>query len=261
MNLPRKGYARVGDAIAELGKELHRTAWTGEESPTKPKPLNETSRGSFGVGADDSAHAQAEEAHQRYRIAAYLLLQKLAIGERLAFVLSRSTGEISGPISGDFWQRDRALGFLVDGEVPVEWWQPTPPDYGLTGLHEWSVDADPPEYGRLFIAPQTAESPVSIGSAARPRMQTLTSNSAAPDAAIVATKGAGGRPRKHDWEAVQLELVRLDHEDGIANKTTSDLVRHVLKWCEETGKLEPAESEIKKRIRAVRGALGIRIDS
>lgn len=255
MNFPRNGYIGSSDVVAQMGKGFLGSAWTGEESPTRP--MNEMSGGNSGTIGKDGAHARAEEAHQRYRAAAYLLLKKLASGERFASLINRSTGEISGPIAVDFWHRDRALGFLVDGAVPVEWWNPTPPDYGIEGLHDWNIDGVPPEYGRLLIALPTTEKPISVPSITPPNAST----SAVSDAPIVATKGGGGRPRKHDWEAVQLELVRLDHEDGIANKTTSDLVRHVQRWCATTGRAEPAESEIKKRIRAVRAALGIGIET
>lgn len=70
-----------------------------------------------------------------------------------------------------------------------------------------------------------------------------------------ALKDAGGRPRAYDWEAALLELVRLDAETGTANKTTADLVRHLLEWFGRQGK-HPSEPLVRQRVQKYRAASG-----
>lgn len=69
-----------------------------------------------------------------------------------------------------------------------------------------------------------------------------------------AAKNRGGRPPKHDWEEALIELARLDADEGTANKTQAQLVRHLATWFSNQGHKEPADSDIKRRLKKYQDA-------
>ncbi len=63
-----------------------------------------------------------------------------------------------------------------------------------------------------------------------------------------AKRSAGGRPSKYDWEGALIELARLDADSGTSNKTTADLVRHLVEWFTVNSGEHPDEKDIRTRV-------------
>ena len=64
-------------------------------------------------------------------------------------------------------------------------------------------------------------------------------------------KNSGGGPPKYDWDAFYCEVVRIANTpDGLPEKR-ADLQRQMAEWFQDTYAMEPAESEIKKRVRRI----------
>jgi len=64
-------------------------------------------------------------------------------------------------------------------------------------------------------------------------------------------RNPGGRPPKYDWDAFYCEVVRIANApDGLPEKP-ADLQRQMAEWFQDAYAMEPAESEIKKRVRRI----------
>lgn len=58
-----------------------------------------------------------------------------------------------------------------------------------------------------------------------------------------------GRPRTHDWEGALLELFRVEFAEGTKSRTQANLVEHLMQWFDSNGGQQPADSEVKRRVR------------
>lgn len=81
-------------------------------------------------------------------------------------------------------------------------------------------------------------------------------DSSAPTAASTPTVNKGGRTALYDWDAAWAELVRLEFDRGTSGMSNADLTRHLQDWFVREKGREPAETEIKKRVRMFKRATG-----
>jgi len=64
------------------------------------------------------------------------------------------------------------------------------------------------------------------------------------------TKNPGGRPRKHDWDAINNEIWRRIWNHGF--DTVEKLAQEVADWCSTEFESVPDMADIRKRVRKVR---------
>lgn len=151
----------------------------------------------------------------------------LAAGAMIACVREQDGSMVD--VNTRIWASDDAEAYLANAELPAM------QGSGPFPLFVRSQDID--DLARIMAARR------------RPK---------APQAATVAPvvlKDVGGAPRVYDWEAAILELVR-HVESGGDMTTTAALTRHLQAWFLSTAGREPSESEIKKRARKFREAMG-----
>ena len=70
-------------------------------------------------------------------------------------------------------------------------------------------------------------------------------------------KSKGGRPRKYDWDALTIEIIRIANSPDGLPESQAALVEQLLQWCENTWGKQPAESSVKTRTSKVFRALGL----
>jgi hypothetical protein len=70
-------------------------------------------------------------------------------------------------------------------------------------------------------------------------------------------KSKGGRPRKYDWDALTIEIIRIANSPDGLPESQAELIEQLLQWCENTWGKQPAESSVKSRVSKIFNELGL----
>ena len=79
-------------------------------------------------------------------------------------------------------------------------------------------------------------------------MPETASNELPETDAELPAKSKGGRPREYDWDALTVEIIRIANSPDGLPETQAELIEHLMQWCENTWRKQPAESSVKSRV-------------
>lgn len=133
-------------------------------------------------------------------------------------------------------------GRRIDYKIPPELWKSLRVDWEEGNLYPHFYD----EYG-VYLAPKIDIASSDAYKFIKSRDPVLQASPIAADrepAVSTGTKGAGGAPRKVDWEKCLIEAARWMYAGKTPDKQ-ADLIRHVANWL---GPAAPGETQLKAHL-------------
>lgn len=172
-------------------------------------------------------------AADRYRAVEAELRRQLHAEMVKAFILTRGGSSIDIPIR--IWAANNAHATIRSGITSFSCGNP----YFPTTVE-----------GQVFLARPDIEQSCTIKLAGHPSDMPENEREHAADA----EPNRGGRPRKYDWEAFLIEASRRIYLDGLPDPQAK-LEREMQDWFIESIGDTPADSEIRKRVSRLCGAI------